>query len=233
MSWKKLGGGAGLAVLFMVAAGTLRFGLWFLALMGAMLGVFAGGQYWLRARAATRRASGHANGSGYWRMWVYSDWHLLLGEARRGTDWLYLSMAPVTVASDPSGLTFAPTAFGAKVCGYRPAVVPWTDIVGVTSRDLGRTTPDGKLSFTPRTELTLNVRGELVPWWRQRDWQAALDAKRTPQDEPLDADELADLGEVVTMLREDDDTELDQTRIVLVTDGPDGFAEQVRLHARP
>ena len=99
MSWKKLGGGAGLAVLFMVAAGTLRFGLWFLALMGAMLGVFAGGQYWLRARAATRRASGHANGSGYWRMWVYSDWHLLLGEARRGTDWLYLSMAPVTVAS--------------------------------------------------------------------------------------------------------------------------------------
>jgi hypothetical protein len=230
VSWKKLGGAPALFLLVIVVLNTLGRGLWFLALLAGVVGSFAVGQYWVRSRAAHRRAAGSAAGSGYWRMWLYGDREMLLGEARRGTGWLYTSMAPVTVTSDSEGLTFAPTAFGDRVCGYRRSTVPWSDVVGVTSKDLGRTTPDGKLSFTPRTELTLTIRGERVPWWRRRDWESGLRAELTPEDDPLDAESLAIASDLVTKLRNADEAELDQATVVLVTDGPDGFLDQVAHH---
>jgi len=158
---KRFGGFTGLWVVGFVLL-ALFFRDWLV--IGTLAVVFAiiwFGQAVARSRSRRRMSEAHLSGSDRWRGRVVQEGESLFG----GRIWWSLANDGVTadLVANPDSLLLEPTKLGRKWGRLQSVAVPWTDVVSARTRDLGRETPDGKISFVPLTGVTLLIVGDLVP----------------------------------------------------------------------
>lgn len=173
---KNIGGVTGVVLIAVVAVlvvvGVMT-GDWVLpAVLVLALAAVAVGQVASRAAAARRRAELATSGGGLWRGQVYEGARELLGRGRKLTGWTY-DAVPADLTTDPSGLVLRARPATRLYGGFGERALPWTEVVGATSEELGRARPDGKLSMTRLTQVRLLLVGDLVPWFLRPGWEDA------------------------------------------------------------
>ena len=239
MNLRRLGGFNFLLLLGLVIV-LVAIGAWPGALIVvATLGVLGLGQAVLGRRALARRAEIAHQGLGFWCGRVYPGYPAPFGEGNRWAAWIYSPYPiPTTITSDFEGLTFTPSRGARRLGRLQPLTLPWTDVVAARSKDLGRVTPDDKISFTPLTQVDIVVTGELVPWFARPDWERALDEApddHEAEDEPLTAEERAELFAGFAEMQRDllgPDGQLGTVPIVFTTDRPEGLVDLIATRAR-
>lgn len=112
-----------------------------------------------RDRARRRRTAAMAIGNGYWRGRIAWDPDSPLWPTSRWPS----QFVSVDVETDPTGMTVTPRGKSARLRGLGAVLLRWDEIAGARAGAAGHELPDGTLTVTPQTQVTIEVVGERVP----------------------------------------------------------------------
>ncbi|MBI1379223.1 MAG: hypothetical protein GC157_17355 [Frankiales bacterium] len=224
----RFGGFTGLFALgFIVMAAVFRD--WLVAgTLVVVLGLIAVGQLLARNRARRRMTEGVLSGSTRWRGRVIGL-GVAIFDGRTWAVW-FNDGVPVDVVAGQAALALEPRGLGRRWGGQHDVKIPWRDVVGARTRDLGRQTPEGKVSFVPLTAVTVLVVGDLVPPRLRLD--ELMPEEELTDDERAQADE--DLAGYLARIRESfgDDYEFGVLPLEFITSDATGLVEAVSARAR-
>ena len=183
---RRFGGVTGVFVIGFVLLAVI-FRDWFVVVALALVfAVIALGQLLARSRARRRMTEAHLSGTRRWRGRVIQEGASLFG----GRFWwtLFNDGVPSDFVVTPESLSLEPTSLGRKWGRLHDVAVPWSNVVGAHTRDLGRETPEGKVSFVPLTAVTVLIVGDLVPMIMRPDEYLATEVLTPKERAEIDKD---------------------------------------------